>query len=153
MKLRASIPVAMVGLVSGLLLGSVSIMPNAQASDRHVARSCSNASLNGSYGFYRTGVSAAGPLAAVGIGIFDGHGNMTGSQSISKSGAFAFDVDILGTVQVAQDCTGKGYTPGGVGHFRIVVVDGGNGFYLFSESPGGAVFGVGRKIHPEPLDD
>jgi hypothetical protein len=31
---------------------------------------------------------------------------------------------------------------------RVVVVDGGNEIYLFSESAGNAVYGVGKKIHP-----
>jgi hypothetical protein len=40
---------------------------------------------------------------------FDDKGNGAVLQSISKNGVISFDVDGTFTVQVAADCTGKGY--------------------------------------------
>ena len=99
----------------------------------------------GSTGRERT---STGPLAALGILFFDGNGNVSGSQNISRNGVFTFDVVILsGPYEVAADCTAKFFTDTGVEVARVVIVDGGNEIYLFSETAGNAVYGVGKKIH------
>ena len=91
MKLRMS-AVVMAALASGFLLAS-SHFQGVHADDRH-ERACSNKTLNGSYGSYRTGTTSTGPLAAQGILFFDGNGTVSGSQSISRNGVFTFDVPI-----------------------------------------------------------
>lgn len=126
-------------LAVAMLLG---LAPGIHAEDR----SCSNASLNGSYGFYRTGTTGSGPLAAVGIISFDGKGNADTTQSISRNGDFSFDVEFPSLYEVAPNCTAKGFTTEGLEFARIVIVDRGNGFYILSESSGNAVYGVGTKI-------
>jgi len=144
MKREASISKTMAGLGSALLLGATSFATNVHAEPK----GCSNASLKGSFGFYRNGSTATGPLAALGILHFDGNGNVNGSQSVSRNGTFQFDVAIPPSpYAVNTDCTGRFLTPDGTGEVaRIVVTDGGNGLYLFSETSGNAVYGVGRKI-------
>jgi hypothetical protein len=127
----------------------VGLAATVRADDRQPARVCSNATLNGSYGFYRTGTTQAGPLAAIGILFFDGKGNSSVIQSISRNGQFEFDVTFPGLYEVAADCTGKGLTAGGDEIARLVVVDNGKSFYIFSESPGNAIYGVGTKIHTD----
>jgi hypothetical protein len=164
MKRRTnSIPVVV--LVSGLLLSIshgggdwASIVPNVHAADLHAIKTCSNATLNGSYGFYRTGSiplpdGSRGTLAAVGIQFFDGNGNMTATQSISRNGVFTFDVVGTGPYEVAEDCTGKGFSESGVELFRFVIVDGGEGLYGLSETSGNAVYEVVRRIHTPERDD
>jgi hypothetical protein len=138
--------VAIVGLATGLLL-STSNIPPVHADGRR-ERACSDKTLNGSYGFYRNGTTSTGPLAALGILFFDGNGSVSGSQSISRNGVFTFDVPIPpGPYEVAADCTAKFLTDTGVEVARVLIVDGGNEIYLFSESTGNAVYGVGKKIH------
>ena len=164
MRLRTN-SMAVVALMSGLALNVsqgrgdwASIVPNVHAADLHALKTCSNATLNGSYGFYRTGTislpdGSRGSLAAVGIQFFDGNGNMTATQSISRNGVFTFDVVGSGPYEVAEDCTGKGFTEGGVELFRFVIVDGGEGLYGLSETSGNAVYEVVRKIHTPERDD
>jgi hypothetical protein len=164
MKLRTN-SMAVVALVSGLLSSIshgggdwASIVPKVHADDLHAIKTCSNATLNGSYGFYRTGTiplpdGSRGSLAAVGIQFFDGNGNMTATQSISRNGAFTFDVVGSGPYEVAEDCTGKGFTESGVELFRFVIVDGGEGLYGLSETSGNAVYEVVRRIHRPEHDD
>jgi hypothetical protein len=164
MKLGTS-SIAVVVLVSGLLLSILhaggdwaSIVPNVHADDLHAIKTCSNATLNGSYGFYRTGTiplpdGSRGSLAAVGILFFDGNGNSTATQSISRNGVFTFDVVGSGPYEVAEDCTGKGFTDSGVELFRFVIVDGGEGLYALSETSGNAVYEVVRRIHTPERDD
>jgi hypothetical protein len=137
----------MVGLAPGLLL-NLSQLPQVHADDQH-ERACSNKTLNGSYGSYRTGSTSTGPLASLGILFFDGNGNASGSQNISKNGVFTFDNPISGTYEVAPDCTARFFTDTGVEVARVVIVDGGNEIFLFSETAGNAVYGVGKKIHPD----
>lgn len=96
-----------------------------------------------------------GPLAALGSLTFDGYGNVSGSQSVSRNGAFQFDVPIAGPYIVNADCIGRFLMPDGVTEVaRVVVTDRGAGFYIFSESAGNAVYGVGRRISaPDDSDD
>jgi len=144
---RWKFSVAIVGLATGLLL-STSNIPPVHADGRR-ERACSEKTLKGSYGFYRNGTTSTGPLAALGILVFDGNGSVSGSQSISRNGVFTFDVEILpGPYEVAADCTAKFLTDTGIEVARVVIVDGGNEIFLFSESSGNAVYGVGKKIHP-----
>jgi len=149
MKRQASI--SMTGLVSALLLGAVSFATDVQAE----TKVCSNASLQGSFGFYRAGSTSAGPLAALGILHFDGKGSVSGSQSVSRNGAFQFDIVIAPAPYIVnEDCTGKLIAPDGTTEIaRIVVTDRGAGLYPFSESAGNAIYGVGRKIGTDNDDE
>jgi hypothetical protein len=143
LKMRSLLTFA---LATGLLL-STSNIPRAHADDQH-QKACSNKTLNGSYGSYRTGTTSTGPLASLGFLFFDGNGNVSGSQNISKNGVFTFDNPISGPYEVAPDCTARFFTDTGVEVARVVIVDGGNEIFLFSETAGNAVYGVGKKIHP-----
>ena len=145
LKIRSLLTLA---LATGLLL-STSTVPRAHADDQH-QKACSNKTLNGSYGSYRTGTTSTGPLASQGILFFDGNGIVYGRQSISKNGVFTFDVPIPpAPYEVAADCTARFLTDTGVEVARVVIVDGGNEFFLFSETAGNAVYGVAKKIHPD----
>jgi len=121
--------------------------PTARAAEKHGPRPCSNATLKGTFGFYRTGIIqfGSGGLSAVGILTFDGKGNASVVQSVSRNGDFSYDEEGSFTYELNPDCTGKGFNDG-VEFTRIVVVDGGRGFYIFSESAGNSVHGVGTKI-------
>jgi len=123
--------------------------PRAHAGENHPHQQCSNATLKGTFGFYRTGTIqfGAGGLAAVGILSFDGKGNASVLQSVSRNGDFSYDEDGTFTYQLNPDCTGKGLNEGV--EFTRIVVDGGKGFYIFSESNGNAVHGVGTRINTD----
>jgi hypothetical protein len=153
MKARAG--VAWLAVVSTcLFIDGSALARDAAAKDEHGDKGCTSASLHGSYGFYRTGSTSAGPLAALGSLTFDGKGNLTGSQSVSRNGVFTFDLPIVGPYVVNEDCTGKFLAPDGVTEVaRVVVTDRGSGFYIMSESAGNAVYGVGRRISTPDEDD
>src|SRR5262249_61099862 len=97
------ISIAAVALASGLLF-SISHSQGAHADDRH-ERACSNKTLKGSYGSYRTGNGSMGPAAGVGGLTFDGNGNSSGLQNISRNRTFIFDSPVLGTYEVADVCS------------------------------------------------
>ena len=106
---------------------------------------CNNASLEGAFGFVRSGMTSAGPLAAVGFVVEDGLGNDVGRQTTSRNGVFT-TVPLADTYQVGADCQGKFFT-NGQEFSRFVVVDRGNDVFFISERPGNTVTGDQRKVH------
>jgi hypothetical protein len=149
--------IALGGLVATLLGVSVfrghqpDIVPKvyAQETDRH--ESCSNATLNGTYGLYGTGTSSVGPLAAVGLATFDGTGaHITARQTIRRNGVTVRDLfadpALDGPYEVDPDCTGRLLNSDGSAAGHFVVVDGGKEIFNISLAPGNSVIRVFRKI-------
>ena len=79
--------------------------------DEH--RGCSNASLQGSFGFTSTGTLLAlpppfaGPFAEIGRQTFDGRGNTDATATLSANGNIVKGVTVQGTYVVNPDCTGS----------------------------------------------
>jgi hypothetical protein len=122
------------------------LAPGLRAADAHHVEGCTVASLNGSFGYYRTGFTPDAPLAALGILVFDGKGHSSTTQSISRNGDIEFDISFDGLYEINPDCTGRGLTPDGDEFARLAVINDGNGVLLFSESPGNSVYGVATKM-------
>ncbi|MGH7561614.1 MAG: hypothetical protein ACRENB_11425 [Gemmatimonadales bacterium] len=120
-------------------------------------RACSNATLNGIHGFYRTGTTPAGPLSAVGVADYDGAGSFEVTQTISRNGTIIHNPPRTDFYEVNADCTGRlinAATGQDIG--RFVVVERGHENFLLSLSPGNAVTGVVRKLqrgHDEHDED
>jgi hypothetical protein len=88
---RPVVWITLSGLIVSLLLGAL-VLPRGCSGTITEARgaekdnaACSVATLNGAYGFYRTGTTAVGPLASVGIATYDGNGTTTVRQTIRKN--------------------------------------------------------------------
>jgi hypothetical protein len=85
------------------------ILPKTQAGEH---RGCSNASLQGSFGFTSTGtilalpLPLAGPFGEIGRQTFDGRGNTDATATISANGNI-FRITVQGTYAVNPDCTGS----------------------------------------------
>lgn len=85
------------------------ILSRTQAGERRV---CSEASLQGSFGFLSTGnlnalpVPLAGPFVEVGRQTFDGKGNTDGTATASANGNLRH-FTLQGTYAVNPDCTGS----------------------------------------------
>src|SRR2546426_12482639 len=109
MKLR-TIAAAAIAVVSGLLLSNAHV-GRVHADDRD-ERACSTKTLHGFYGLYRSGTTSTGPLTAVGIVFYDGNGNNTATQTISRNGVFTLDQTTLGQYEVDADCTGRRFQNG-----------------------------------------
>ncbi len=88
------------------------ILPRAQAGERE-QRGCSNASLQGSFGFSATGTLLAlpppfaGPFGEIGRQTFDGNGNTDATATLSANGNIVKGVTVQGTYVVNPDCTGS----------------------------------------------
>jgi hypothetical protein len=107
---------------------------------------CSNATLLGSYGFYRTAFTPDGPQVAVGIIIYDGKGHSTVRQRITTNGVHEFVVS-TNEVKVAADCTTKSFGPGGTLVATGVIVDNGNRVIFTGNIQGNTGYGILEKIH------
>ena len=106
---RAIAPTTLVIVFATLFV--LGILPRAQAGERE-PRGCSNASLQGSFGFTSTGTlfalppPFAGPFAEIGRQTFDGRGNTDATATLSANGNI-FKVTVQGTYLVNPDCTGS----------------------------------------------
>ena len=148
------------GIVSSLLFVGVrfrgersGIVPEVHAQENQDNSGCTTASVKGAYGFYRTGATSVGPLAAVGIATFDGAGATTARQSIRRNGVTTSDLfadpQTMGLYEVFPDCTGKFLFLDGTLQAPIVVVDGGREIISLSQTSGNSVYGVFKKINKE----
>lgn len=103
---------------------------------------CTVATLNGSYGFTDSGFSAKGthgstkfPVAAAGVGTFDGAGNFSVTFAQSFDGTSSLGNSATGTYTVNSDCTGV-LTSNGADNFAFVIVSGGADVLATDISPG-----------------
>jgi hypothetical protein len=111
------------------------------------ATRCGLADLRGTYGFFRSGTTAQGPLAAVGVAQADGDGNMTVAQTTSRNGTITQGSFAL-TYEITPDCRGIWYDASGVVNAHIVLLDGGNELFFLSVSAGNTVYGHSKRITP-----
>ena len=104
---RTIAPTALVTVFATVFV--LGILPRAQAGEH---RECSNASLQGSFGFTSTGTllalppPMAGPFGEIGRQTFDGQGNTDATATTSANGNIN-RVTIQGTYVVNPDCTGS----------------------------------------------
>ncbi len=168
----------LVSITSVLILVGVCLLgttPNLLAGE-----GCTEASLNGRYGFLFNGVSGAElrPFAAVGVETFDGKGNLSGVASVSRNGEILLARTFQGTYTVNPDCTGADMVvfddTDNPNPHEFVLVDGGNELRLFSTGGGGNIAlykrinakecaeanfagnygynGIGKIVSPEPAE-
>lgn len=158
--MKATIKVLVVAVfVLALLTGLRSSGSLHHISKVYAASGCSLQTIQGTYGFYRSGTAPLsgvdGPLGAVGVVTFDGHGGSSFSQTIVKSGTETSDLFTGGATaanySVNSDCTGEFLLDGSpFGH--AVIVGGGDELFFISLTPGNTVTGVMRRISPEHED-
>ena len=120
------------------------------------ARDCSNASLQGGYGFLvnATILPAGTPRAVLGRLAFDGKGNFTNTLTINDAGTVTHLTD-FGTYTVNADCTGKIFTNESTRTVEIVLVDGGKEFFQLRTDDAHILFrfNVAKKQFPDDNDD
>jgi hypothetical protein len=122
--------------------------------EKKVARQgCTTAGVDGVYPFYRTGTTPAGPLAALGLSIFDGAGNNTATQTIVRNGTLIPPVPITAFYEVSADCTGRLITAAtGQPFALLVVVEKGKEIFSLSLSAGNTVTAVFRRQDEDDED-
>ena len=139
-------------IITAVAALALSIAPMAKADDK----GCSNASLQGTYGYSSFGTitappEIAGPIAEVGTQNFDGRGNTTATATISSSGTIV-PLTITGLYTVNPDCTGTftlQVAPFGITVDVLFVIDDGwNEFRAIETDSGLVITRIGRKLYP-----
>jgi hypothetical protein len=150
--------IALTGLMATLLVGlslfqghRSGIVAQVHAQENDEQKGCSNASVKGTYGFYRTGTTSVGPLAAMGLVTFDGTGaHSPARQTIRRNGVTVRDLfadpALDGPYEIDPDCAGRLLNFDGSVAGHLVVVDGGKEIFNISLAPGNSVIRVFRRI-------
>jgi len=120
-------------------------VPKVQAGEDE-QKTCSNATLRGSFGLHATGSRSGSPVAAVGKVTFDGQGNVQSSATRSFNGVISRVVEV-GTYTVNPDCTGSMFLTGG--EIEFVIVDNGTELRAIAAAPGTVTTEILRKQFPE----
>lgn len=131
----------------------------ARAQSSKPGGSCSNASLNGRYGYLITGTVVAGsdgtplpnpaPAAISGVYTADGAGNSTEVETDSVGGGGTISLAATGTYSVSPDCTISGtenYPTGKATHWSGAIVDGGSEMRFTGTDPGFVYTGEATAI-------
>ena len=116
---------------------------------------CSVASLKGTYAWRRTGVnkSMGGPVAEMGLDVFNGDGKrgITRSTGISYPESYDWTNGAWpnGSYTVDPDCTGSLFNAAGTKVENIIVLEGGKRFSAISFEPDKVVTGEGIRLEEE----
>ena len=100
---------------------------------------CTNASINGSYGYLFSGLLSGAPYAEEGQVVSTGTGNISAVSAVNLNGTLT-QVTANGTYTVLSDCSGTAQLTNqfGTHHFSFAVVEDGH-LAIFSETDAGAV--------------
>jgi hypothetical protein len=89
-----------------LLLAGLLSWSRLALAQEHLLPDCTEARLSGPYAYSRMGtVVGRGPAAANGVVTFDGHGQLTGTDTASMNGKITTR-DFTGAYKVTPECTG-----------------------------------------------
>ncbi|MBZ5571410.1 MAG: hypothetical protein LAO09_05980 [Acidobacteriia bacterium] len=97
------------------------------AQPARLAPSCSNATLQGAYGFLITGTNTGNPIAIVGQILADGKGGLTGTETVSDNGGTFETTPVTGTYSIGSKCAGTAaITPKGgtAANYNLTVLPG-----------------------------
>ncbi|MBV8164907.1 MAG: hypothetical protein JOZ91_11655 [Candidatus Eremiobacteraeota bacterium] len=114
------------------------------------SRTCSDASLRGTYVFLRTGVNhaAGGPIAELGLDVINGDGARGPTRFTASQNGVIYDwtnvPPYTGSYKIYPDCTGSFFD--GNAKSNIVVLDGGKRFLLLTVGSGKIITGEGTRI-------
>ena len=123
------------------------------AEEASAGGACSVRSLNGTYGFYRTGRGAfGGPLVGQGVASFDGAGNWSAVVNNVRDGDVSLGEEFAGTYSVEADCSGVLFVDGAALE-RIAIVDHGKSYYAINVGGGATIYLVATKIHEGRRED
>jgi len=124
------------------LLATLARIPGVTNNVHAHDRSCSLASLKGTYGYLRSGsVMGQGPRAELGLDLFNGDGKRGIIRNTGASYTVSFDwTDSSwpnGSYTVDPDCTGSLLEADGTKANNIIVLDGGKRFLVLTAGPAG----------------
>jgi hypothetical protein len=140
-------------LVAGFaILATFVRIPGAVTKVHAQGGGCSVASLKGTYAYHRTGVNndVGGPIAEIGLNVFNGDGTLGIIRSTRSSNGVIQDWTSFpwpsGSYTVNRDCTGQFFLADGTHVNNFIVLDGGKRFSLLSVQPDTIVTSEGVRL-------
>jgi hypothetical protein len=143
-------------LVTGfVLVATLASIPGATIKVHAQSLGCSVASLKGTYAYTRSGsVDRQGPRAELGLDVFNGDGARGIIRNTGASYTVSFDWTDSpwpsGSYKVDYDCTGAFFGADGTKANNVIVLDGGNRFWVLSAGPlaqGKVITGEGVRLN------
>jgi hypothetical protein len=145
-------------VISGLAAFTLAFgCTQASADDRAESPKCDNDTLKGPYGFTLTGwrihvpdTNTRSARAGVGRAVFDGRGNVSGSETKSHDGIITL-LTFTGSYQVNTDCTGTAHlvtTDTGEDHnrnFNFTIIESGEQVMAIQTDAGRATTVIATK--------
>jgi hypothetical protein len=121
-------------------------LPKVHAQEEFL-HACSDATLHGTYALTFSGFTTRGPVPAAinnftpvaggGLVTFDGHGNISASETVSVGGLIS-PVEVPGTYTVNSDCTGTSITTPNA-HLNLVILRNGREIQAVNTVPGNVI--------------
>jgi len=103
--------------------------------DSRAQAACTNASLKGTFGYTCEGTLGGLLAVEVGIGTYDGAGNVSGKSTLSVSGTAPTAITWTGSYTINADCTGA-VTFGDGSHAALVLDDHKHELRVIATDPG-----------------
>jgi hypothetical protein len=129
--------------IAALSILALSLGPSALASE---PVSCSNATLNGTYGASISGTIAGLPLAELDEVTSTGNGTFTGTGTVSYDGSVS-TVTFTATYTVNSDCSGTASLSTGVTQNLVIKADGSEVLFIGTNSPDAEVLGDAKRLN------
>jgi len=128
--------------IASAVLGMLALLvaPSAQARS-----SCSNRTLQGSYGATITGSIAGLPFAELDLVTADGNGNFSGNGTVSYNGSVSA-VTFTATYTINSDCSGSASLSTGVTQNLVIKADGSEVMFIGTNSPEAQVTGDAKQL-------
>ena len=150
MKTRGVLEI-LVAVAAAIGLGATftgGTLPKVHAQEEEeFVHACSARTLNGTYALTFSGFTTSGPVPAAinnfipvaggGLVTFDGHGNVSASETVSVGGLISA-VDVPGTYTVNSDCTGTFITTPNA-HLNLVILRNGREIQAVNTVPGNVI--------------
>ena len=132
-RLTVNCVLLMVALVSG-------------ASYAAADKTCSNSTLNGTYGALIRGTASGLPFAALDVVTADGNGNFSGTGTIAYNSVISQNVPISATYSINADCSGSVSFSSGATQNLVITHDGEQVQFIRTDNLNAQVTGDARRV-------
>jgi hypothetical protein len=108
--------------------------------------SCSNSTLNGTYGALIRGTASGLPFAALDVVTADGNGNFSGTGTIAYNSVISQNVPISATYSINSDCTGSVSFSSGAAQSLVITLDGKEVQFIRTDNLNDQITGDAKRV-------
>jgi len=119
----------------------------------HADKSCSNATLNGTYGALIKGTAGGLPFAQLDIVTADGNGNLSGTGTSAYNGAITQGIPLSATYSIDSSCSATVSFSNGATQNAVITRDGEEVQFIRTDDPSAQVTGDAKRVDKEKCTD